>query len=450
MEAELDIREDATLAGVRRRGLLYLNYVFWALALSALLLGASIGTSLFGRWIAFLGGTRKALGIGVPVDGPDYWILSGGAFAILVTGSVLLMGWHMYRKAWNRRLSGFARAHVRIRRLRITADDRELAKRKEYMSALAAAPEWRGITLDSDYKECAAAVLKVLEVEVAHRAVTAGLVVGLNRNAFIDSVSILAAALELQFHVLTRLGKQPSFRTWTEMLKRTSSSLFLNWYVSRGDALYIKLAIKKTAWGLGIASDLTQQAADSLDDIDWDEIAGGLGGSVPQPALHVMSALGVVAAKGMTVGAFGLRQLSHFVEVTADDLLQGVLAGGILYYHGMALAAECLALDEQHRNSPEMNRTIAQAMSVACAPAGRVLLDQVRAMRQFLRERRRMMFARARKTATDTASSAVGGVRSASTRMMDNIKSSANRAYGKVVGSGEDIEPGILPKRPSE
>src|SRR5258708_7284455 len=35
----------------------------------------------------------------------------------------------------------------------------------------------------------------------------------------------------------------------------------------------------------------------------------------------------------------------------------------------MALA-ECLALDEEHRRDPEMSRTIAHALTMACAPAG--------------------------------------------------------------------------------
>jgi hypothetical protein len=424
METELDIREDTTLAAVRRRGLLFLNYVFWALAASAFLLGANLCASLFVHWIALLEGTRKAFGIPMPMAGPDYWTLGGVAVAVTAVGSAGLLCWRLYRRAWQRRIGGFHAAHLRIRPLRPTAGQDEVAARMDYLRALAAQPEWSALALVEDYHQNAAAVLKVLEIEIAHRAVTAGLVVGMNRNALIDSVSILGAALELQFFVLTRLRKRPSLRTWMEMWKRTSSSLFLNWYVSRGDALYIKLAIKKTAWGLGFASDLTEQASESIEGIDWDEFASGLGGSVPPSALHVMSALGTVAAKGMTIGAFGLRQLSHFVETTADDLLQGVLAGGILYYHGMALAAECLALDEQHRNSPEMNRTISQAMSTACAPAGRVLLEQVRAMRLLLRERRRMMFSGARKTAVQGATS-----------LKDRLKATASRAYDKISGT---------------
>jgi hypothetical protein len=131
-------------------------------------------------------------------------------------------------------------------------------------------------------------------------------------------------------------------------------------------------------------------------DIDWDEVLGGM--SVPGLAAAVS-----VMTMSMRVGAFGLRHIGSFIETTANDLLRGVLAGGILYYHGMALAADCLALDDEHRRSPEMTRAIGHAMNVACAPAGRLLRDRVRRMREFLRDRRRMVFG----AATDAAKQGV-------------------------------------------
>ena len=250
-----------------------------------------------------------------------------------------------------------------------------------------------------------------VEADIAQRAVTVGLVIGLNRNPLLDTLSIAAAAFELQLHVLTRLGKRPSAGTWVEMLKRTSASLFLNNYISRDDALYLNLAIRKAALGLEMASDAVQEASGALADIDWDEVLGGV--SVPG-----ISAVTSFATMGMSVGAFGLRQLGSFIEATSNDLLQGVLAGGILYYHGMALAADCLALDEEHRRSPEMTRTIGQAMNVACAPAGRLLRDQVRRMREFLRERRRLAFVAAK----DAAKHGVDKLRSASSSTWDSVK----------------------------
>jgi hypothetical protein len=121
----------------------------------------------------------------------------------------------------------------------------------------------------------------------------------------------------------------------------------------------------------------------------------------------------------MSVGASGLRYIGNFIEHAANDLLQGVMAAGILYYHGMALAAECLALDEEHRRSPEMTRTIKQAMAMACAPAGQLLRDQVRQMRSFLRERRRHIFTVAKGNVSGTAG-----------KIRDVAKGFADRATG--------------------
>src|SRR5437867_10519050 len=140
----------------------------------------------------------------------------------------------------------------------------------------------------------------------------------MNRNALIDSLSIAASAVELQFHVLTRLGKRPSARVWIELLRRTSTSLFLNTYVSREDALYLNLTICKAALGLEIASDSVQDAANTLADIDWDEVLGSV-------SVLGLSAITVFATMSMSIGAFGLRQIATFVEVIANDMLKGEL-----------------------------------------------------------------------------------------------------------------------------
>jgi hypothetical protein len=395
------VREDATLAAVRTRGLQYLGYLFWAFTVLAILIFFQLLATLTERWLAILDATRKAFGFSAPERAPDYYLLAGFAAAVLVIAAALLLAYRAYRRAWNRRLElvwgdSPVPSRLSIHPLRPRASGRELRLRADYLEALAVSPEWRGVALAAcddprlRYTGSAAAVLKAVELDIARRAIAAGLVVGLNRNPIIDSLSIVAAALELQMHVLTRLGKRPSLGTWVDMFKRTAASLFLNWYVSREDALYLKLAIKKTAWGMGAASDLAQQAADAVDDIDWDEI---LGSSAGVPGLSLLSSL---AAKGIGIGAFGLRHVASFIEAASDDLLQGVLAGGVLYYHGISLAAECLSLDAEHRKSAAMNRTISQAMTVALEPAARLLLDQVRALRRFLRERRRLAFAAAK------------------------------------------------------
>ncbi len=58
-----------------------------------------------------------------------------------------------------------------------------------------------------------------------------------------------------------------------------------------------------------------------------------------------------------------------------------------------------------------MTRTISQAMLVACAPAGQLLRDQVRNMRQLLRERRRLIFSTAKDKVGGAASKVSGAVK---------------------------------------
>lgn len=422
MQTDIPVREDSTLASVRRRSQSYLSYLFWVCVALCLLWAANTVASLLQHFVSLLAGLRSAVGLAPPVAGPDYFILGGVAGLTVLALAGLAASYVAYRAAWNRRLrilwgAPFQSSHVRIRPLEGRANDAELRHRTRYLQILASRPEWQGHALKiadgsrESYQDAAAVMLRLIEADVAQRAVAAGLVVGLNRSPLIDTLSIAASAFELQLHVLTRLGKRPSSRTWIEMLKRTSASLFLNSYVSREDALYLNLAIRKAALGLEMASDTVQEAAGAMADIDWDEVVGGM--SVPG-----LSAVTSVATMSMSVGAFGLRHIGSFIESTANELLQGVLAGGILYYHGMALAAECLALDDEHRRSAEMTRTIGQAMNMACAPAGRLLRDQVRRMREFLRERRRMVFG----AATDAAKHGIDRLRSASSSKWATMK----------------------------
>jgi hypothetical protein len=160
-----------------------------------------------------------------------------------------------------------------------------------------------------------------------------------------------------------------------------------------------------------MASDSVQEAAGALADVDWDEVLGGV--TVPG-----LSAVTSFATMSMSVGAFGLRHIGTFIEATANDLLQGVLAGGILYFHGMSLAADCLAVDPEHRASAQMTRTISQSMLIACAPAGRLLRDQVRRMRAFLRGRRQLAFTAAK----DAAKLGVDKLRDASSSHWETVK----------------------------
>lgn len=416
MQPEPEPKENATLASVRKRSLGYLGYLFWIFLGLFALWTANTLASLVERWVALLHGLRRSIGISAPAAGPDYWILGGVAALALIAIIAAVGAYAAYRGAWNRRLLAVWRTpapsrHVRVHPLRPHADDVELRARTAYLQALVSSAEWTEIKASESYKVTAEAVLRSIEIDIARRAVTAGLVIGLNRNPLLDALAITASAFELQLHVLTRLGKRPSLSTWMELVKRTGASLFLNSYITRDDALYLNLAIRKTALGLEMTSDSIDHAATTLSDIDWDEVLHGV--SIPG-----LSAVTSFATLSMSIGAFGLRQLGSFIESTANDLLQGVLAAGVLYYHGMALAADCLALDEEHRRSPEMTRTIGQAMAIACAPAGRLLRDQVRRMREFLRERRRVALTAAK----DAAKEGVEKLRAASTSRWDAVK----------------------------
>ncbi len=418
MATELPVHEDPTLGSIRRRSQGYLGYLLWVLMILGLLWLANTVVSLLQRWIELLRSIRSAAGFQPPVSGPDFWLLGGLGALVLVAALLLIWAYAAYRTAWTRRLGalwGGDSRHTRILKPRAFASDAVLQSKLDYLHALVKSSGWNAAAMApssndrAGYTAAAAGVLSTIEIDIAHRAVTAGLVIGLNRNPLIDSLTIVATAFELQMHVLTRLGKRPSPGTWMELIKRSTASLFLNSYITREDALYLNLAIRKAALGMEMAADAVQS---TLADIDIDEILG-------QSSIPGLSELTHVASVSMSVGASGIRHIGNFIEHTSNDLLQGVMAGGVLYYHGMALAAECLALDEAHRRSPEMTRTISQAMTMACTPAGRLLRDQVRRMREFLRERRRMVFSVAKENVSGMAG-----------RVRDKVKSVGEKATG--------------------
>jgi len=410
------------LASLRSRSQGYLGYLAWVLLVLAFLWAANTCAQLAERWIAFLRGVRRAVGLGAPVHGPDYLALGGLGFLVIAFLLLAAVCYGAYRTAWTRRIAavwggGRSSDLTRIRALGSAAVGRELEHRFAYLDRLAASPGWRDAKLvrsgDSReaYCDLAASILRHVETDVAARAVTTGLIVGMNRNTLLDTLTIVAAAFELQLHVLTKLGKRPSLMVWIELMKRAGASVFLNTYVGREDALYLNLTIRKAALGVQMASDTVQEAAGALADVDWDEVLGG----VAVPGLSTVTSF---ATMSMSVGAFGLRHIGTFIEATANDLLQGVLAGGVLYFHGMALAADCLALDREHRASAEMTRTVAQSMAVACAPAGRMLRDQVRRMRAFLRGRRQLALTAAK----DAAKLGVDKLREASVSHWESVK----------------------------
>lgn len=407
MNDDLADMSDASLAGIRRRGQEYVGYLLWVFAFIGVLWTINTVLALVERWAGLMHRLRAALGIAPALGGPDWSVISGTGLLVLLGLGLVLWAYARYRVAWTRRLRTVwgatpHAAYAKIVRLSPIASDAILRRKAEYVCALLRCPGWQqpapipspDAQLDREaYEATANAVLREIEHDIAHRAITTGLVVGLNRNPLLDTLTIVASALELQLHILTRLGKRPSLWTWTELVQRAGASMFLNTYVTRDDAFSLTLAIRKAALGLEVAADAVQH---TLADVDVDEVLG-------HTAIPGLAELAHAAAFGVTVGTSGLRSIGTFIEHAANELLQGVLAAGILYYHGMALAAECLALDAKHRSNPAMRRTIPQAMRMACAPAGRLVRDQVRGLRSLLRERRRQILTVAKENVTGSA-----------------------------------------------
>ena len=83
--------------------------------------------------------------------------------------------------------------------------------------------------------------------------------------------------------------------------------------------------------------------------------------------------------------------LGNLIESVGDELTQGALAAGIIYYHGIALASDTLALDQQHRHSPAMNRSFREGVWKMGEIAGSILRDVVRQRRSSFRDKRRQI-----------------------------------------------------------
>ncbi|MDQ6705052.1 MAG: hypothetical protein M3Z85_03685 [Acidobacteriota bacterium] len=81
-------RDRPVLASLRSRSRGYLGYLAWVLLVLVFLWAANTCAQLAERWIAFLRGVRRAVGISAPVHGPDYLAIGGMGF--LVIASLLL------------------------------------------------------------------------------------------------------------------------------------------------------------------------------------------------------------------------------------------------------------------------------------------------------------------------------------------------------------------------
>jgi hypothetical protein len=353
---------------------------------------------------------RQSIGFDVPAAGPDWYLLSIISIAASVpVGFIAVLGlwyWRIWqrqlRKVW--RTSGAdIRRHSRIRPLTDQAKDKELNTRIRYLKALLASPAWQdsGLTTNGnaldvnaigkadDYRRLAKNVLETIEEDIAARAAATGLIVSLGSSEF-DRITIIMGALEMQLHVLSRLGKKPSLRTWQEMLQRTGDSLFFNTYLNLGDRFAVSLVVRTAAITLEASAELLE-----------DEIAEAAG-VIPYVGPLLQGAIGVTT--------LGLEAIASLTKDVGDELSQGALAGGVLYFHGMTIAADTLSLDNPHRQSPEMTRTPFEGAEKVAVVAGRFLRDQVIAYRKAYVEQKRKATLRTAQHVVNRIRSSVPGL----------------------------------------
>lgn len=420
------MKEDSSdlLVEVRQRGVFIISALLWAAAGGAFLILAGYALQAFRYLLELAEKLRQVAGLHPPAQGLDWYLIVviTGILLLLATVGVFLIRW--YRNLWRERVeevwedSGLRKKHSVCRKLpkEASKDEQEektqwlrdflaTSKRSDYWAAMKR-KEIEGFPKDekpatifaSDYRIVSESLLKELEEDIVQRAIATGLIVGIGQSRFFDGLTIVSAALELQFHVLSRLGKRPSLATWREMIKRTAASLLVNTYLNREDTLLVSVGIKQAAIILGASAEALEQAVehavDNIESEDLDEIIDTVVDESLETSGGLVSVLGKLGlqAVGLSagIGAAATRQVAHLIESIGDDLLQGVMAGAIIYFHGMSLAAETLALDQQHLKSEPMERGVMDGITEISATAKRILKEQIQTRRKAYRERRRL------------------------------------------------------------
>lgn len=427
-----------TIVAVRRRGVFLFDAVLFALAAAGLLLVLRVCFDLEAFFVNEASRLRSAIGLTAPIGRPDWYIITAMGLAPGFGIVVLVAGFIWYRRVWSRKLrqvwgqSAAARklariqpipehcpvmrscthCELKIRYLRELLKSDIWSDRWPKLKKAAKVEDQLASTLSLDqYRAVSGSVFGWLEGEIVERAIATGLLVGVGRSRWFDSLTIAASSLEMQMFVLSTLGKRPGLRLWLRMLHRCSASLFVNAYLSREDVFALNLLIKKTAWGLHTAAASAQwaseHAASMIDhhadtahehaialmdhsqpfdhhfdssDIDADEVHHALGGVTKLVSEGLLFSL--------SVGSVALNQIAAFVEHWSNALLQGAIAGGILYWHGCDLAAEVLAIDREHRRSAAFERTVSDCARRMAKEAGEILKVATRQLRSMYRERR--------------------------------------------------------------
>lgn len=370
-----EVRSAEILAGLRRRGEFLISAVMWAAVFGLAVTGLAWAAFFYHHFLAVAERARGALGFRAAAAGPDWFLLFVLALPVVAVLGALWATLSWYNAIWDQRLaSGSALP---------TGGSRAEAE----------------------------AAFREIETDILERAFTTGLIVGVSGNRWLDMLTIVSAALELQLHVLTRLGRRPTLRAWRMLLQRAGASLFVNMYLTRQDALLVSLAIKKSGLGLQAAGDAMDSVAHHITDhdLDLDDVMhlNNLEG-VPFAGIATKS-LEIAATMAFTVGKQGLYALGALIENVGDQLAQGAIASAILYHHGVALAADTLAVDTAHRAEPVFNPTFAQGLQRMTKLAGNILLDAVRQRRDAFRERRAIAVRRLPRAATEGIRGKISG-----------------------------------------
>jgi hypothetical protein len=387
---------DSPLADLRRRGQFLFGVLLWASAAGFLVVACSSALVTYDYAISFAERMRLGLGFPAPLHGPDWYLLIALSSGPLIGVLVLLIFFQWYRQLWLRRVALVwpdarrSRQLSRWQRVPFHVTDSKRQERSDYLMSLLRSPVWSDRNCpqsQEDHEGQAEWLLQELEKDIAERALATGLAVGISQNRFVDLLTIFAAALELQLHVLSRLGKRPSLVAWRLLIQRCGASLFINSYLNRQDSIALNLMIKKAGMGIKATGDLMESASQHLSENDFDldealnlQHSGILG--------MATKSLELGATMAVTVGQVGLHVLGTLIESVGDELTQGALAAGILYYHGMALASDTLALDAAHRATPAMNRSFREGVWKMGEIAGSILRDLVRQRRTAFRDRR--------------------------------------------------------------
>lgn len=390
---------DPVLEGLRRRGQFLISGLLWAAAAGLVIVLSGYALILYHYAIALAERFRQSLGFAAPNHGPDWFMVAALAVGPIFCAFCIVVFAIWYKRLWFRKLrTAWPDASDRSRYSRwqvlpYRASASQRKQRSEHIEALLKSDLWatkEGPNPAASYEVRAEWLLLDLEKDIAERALTTGLTVGISNNKYIDLFTIFVAALELQLHVLSRLGKRPSWHAWKLLIQRCGASLFINSYLNRQDSLALNLMIKKAGMGLYATGDLMENASHHLSESDFDldealnlQHAGILG--------MATKSLELGATMALTVGQVGLHVLGSLIESVGDELTEGALAAGIIYYHGIALASDTLALDQIHRQSPAMNRGFRDGVWKMGEIAGSILRDLVRQRRTAFRDKRKQI-----------------------------------------------------------